>query len=270
MSIHPTAIVEPGATLAPDVSIGAYAVVGAEVVLEAGVQLFSHAVVAGRTHIGPGTRIWPFASVGHQPQDLKYAGEPSRLEIGAECMIREHATLNPGTEGGGMLTSVGDRCLLMMGTHVGHDCRVGSGVIMANNATLAGHVSVGDFAVLGGLSAVHQWVRIGSHAMVGGMTGVERDVIPFGSVLGNRAHLGGLNAVGLRRRGFDREAIRTLRLAADRLFEEEGPMPERAARLAAAFPGSDAVAELVAFVAAESRRQYCIPRTRRLSEAGEA
>ncbi|MEM7566603.1 MAG: acyl-ACP--UDP-N-acetylglucosamine O-acyltransferase [Pseudomonadota bacterium] len=265
MSIHPTAIVEDGATLGDGVRIGPYAHVGPEVRLGEDVELFSHAVVAGRTSIGRGTRIWPFASVGHQPQDLKYAGEPSMLEIGAHCMIREHATLNPGTTGGGMVTRMGDGCLMMMGSHVGHDCQVGDGVIMANNATLAGHVHVGDQAILGGLSAVHQHVRIGAQAMVGGMTGVERDVIPFGSVLGDRARLGGLNLIGLKRRGFDRETIQGLRRAYDTLFAEgaEGALEKRAEGLAAAFPGNVAVAEIVAFVTAGSQRRYCLPREAR-------
>ncbi|MEL7347797.1 MAG: acyl-ACP--UDP-N-acetylglucosamine O-acyltransferase [Pseudomonadota bacterium] len=270
MSIHPTAIVEEGAHLGEGVSIGPYAHIGAEVELGDGVEIFSHAVVAGRTRVGPQTRIWPFASVGHQPQDLKYRGEPSTLEVGARCMIREHATLNPGTEGGGMVTRLGDNCLMMMGTHLGHDCTVGNGVIMANNATLAGHVQVGDNAVLGGLAAVHQHVRIGAHAMVGGMTGVERDVIPFGSVLGNRAHLGGLNAIGLRRRGFDRETIQALRAAVDQLFADEGPMPERAERLRTGFPGIAAVVELAEFIATPSQRHYCIPRERLQGEVAEA
>ncbi|MEL6576397.1 MAG: acyl-ACP--UDP-N-acetylglucosamine O-acyltransferase [Pseudomonadota bacterium] len=262
MSIHATAIVEDGATLGEGVSIGPYAHIGPEVRLGDGVEIFSHAVVAGRTSVGPRTRIWPFASVGHQPQDLKFAGEPSSLEIGADCMIREHATLNPGTTGGGMVTRMGDRCLMMMGSHVGHDCQVGSGVIMANNATLAGHVRVGDFAVLGGLSAVHQHVRIGAQAMVGGMTGVERDVIPFGSVLGDRARLGGLNLIGLKRRGFDRETIQGIRRAYDTLFAEgaEGALEARAEALAEAFPGNEAVAEIAAFIAEGSQRRYCLPR----------
>jgi UDP-N-acetylglucosamine acyltransferase len=229
------------------------------------VELFSHAVVAGRTTIGPGTRIWPFASVGHQPQDLKYRGEPSRLEIGANCMIREHATLNPGTEGGGMVTRVGDGCLFMMGSHVGHDCQVGDNVIMANNATLAGHVQVGDFAILGGLSAVHQHVRIGAQAMVGGMTGVERDVIPFGSVLGDRARLAGLNIIGLKRRGFDRETIQGLRRAFDILFAEgaEGALEARAGRLAEDFAGNGPVTEIAAFIVTGSQRRFCLPREAR-------
>ncbi|MEM9736271.1 MAG: acyl-ACP--UDP-N-acetylglucosamine O-acyltransferase, partial [Pseudomonadota bacterium] len=213
-----------------------------------------------RTQIGAHTKVWPFASVGHQPQDLKYAGEPSRLEIGADCMIREHVTLNPGTTGGGMLTSVGDGCLLMMGAHVGHDCRVGARVIMANNATLGGHVEVQDFALLGGLCAVHQFARIGAHAVVGGMTGVEKDVIPYGSVIGNRASLAGLNLVGLKRRGFDRETIHALRAAYRALFETEGSLADRAEAVAARHPGITPVQQIVEFIRRDSSRSFCTPR----------
>lgn len=260
MSIHSTAIIEDGAVIGPDVRIGPYCVVGSEVVLAEGVELISHVVVAGRTKIGARSRVWPFASVGHQPQDLKYKGEASRLEIGAECMIREHATLNPGTEGGGMVTSVGDRCLLMVGTHVGHDCKIGSNVIMANNATLGGHVEIGDFSLLGGLSAVHQFVRIGTHAVVGGMTGVEKDVIPFGSVLGDRASLGGLNLIGLKRRGFDRETIHALRNAYRELFEGDGSLTDRAAKIGAKYPSVEPVQQIVSFIEADSSRSFCTPR----------
>jgi UDP-N-acetylglucosamine acyltransferase len=260
MSIHPTAIVEDGARLGDGVRIGPYCVVGAEVELADGVELISHVAVAGRTRVGKGTRIWPFASVGHQPQDLKYAGEPSCLEIGEHCMIREHATLNPGTSGGGMLTAVGDRCLFMMGTHVGHDCKVGSNVIMANNATLAGHVQVGDFSVLGGLCAVHQFARIGSHAMVGGMTGVEKDVIPYGSVIGNRAWLAGLNLIGLKRRGFDRETIHAIRAAYRAIFNGEGSLNTRAARVAEEYAEVQPVRQITDFILADSSRSFCTPR----------
>lgn len=260
MSIHPTAIVEDGAILGDGVSIGPFCVVGSNVELGDRVELVSHVVVAGHTSIGRGTRIWPFASVGHQPQDLKYAGEASRLEIGADCMIREHATLNPGTAGGGMLTRVGDRCLLMMGTHVGHDCFVGSNVIMANNATLGGHVKVQDYALLGGLCAVHQFVRIGSHAVVGGMTGVEKDVIPFASAIGNRAELGGLNLIGLKRRGFDRETIHTMRSAYKELFAGEGSLYQRAEEMSERYPDIDPVQEIVAFIRADTSRSFCKPR----------
>ena len=260
MIIHPTAIVEEGAQLGEGVSIGPFCVVGSGVTLGDQVELISHVAVAGNTSIGARTRVWPFASVGHQPQDLKYAGEASRLEIGEDCMIREHVTLNPGTTGGGMVTSVGDRCLLMMGAHVGHDCRVGSHVIMANNATLGGHVEVQDFVLLGGLCAVHQFVRIGAHAVVGGMTGVEKDVIPYGSAIGNRADLGGLNLIGLKRRGFDRDTIHTLRNAYRDLFTGEGTLAERAETLSAAYPDIDPVQEIVRFVRTDSSRKFCTPR----------
>ncbi len=268
MSIHPSAIVEPGAEIHPGAVVGPYCVVGAHVTLAEGVELVSHVAVAGHTSIGPRTRIWPFASIGHQPQDLKYRGEESRLEIGADCMIREHVTANPGTGGGGMVTRIGDRCLLMVGTHIGHDCEIGSGVIMANNATLAGHVAIGDSAFLGGLSAVHQYVRIGEHAMVGGMTGVEKDVIPFGSVIGNRAYLGGLNIVGLKRRGFEREAIHALRSAYREIFFGAGTLAERAAVAAEAHQGVETVARLTAFILADSSRSFCTPRDEPRSESG--
>ena len=220
--IHPTAIVAPGAELAETVSIGPYCVIGSDVRLGERVELLSHVVVEGRTSVGEGTRIFPFASIGHQPQDLKYHGEPSTLEIGSNNQIREYVTIQPGTEGGGMLTRVGDNCLFMASAHVAHDCIVGDNVIMANNATLAGHVVVGEYAFLGGLSAVHQFVRIGKHAMVGGMSGVEADIIPFGMVIGNRAYLSGLNIVGLKRRGFSRDEIHALRNAYRLLFGPEG------------------------------------------------
>ena len=200
--IHPTAIVEPGARLGEGVVIGPYCCVGGKVELGDGVRLHSHVVVAGKTTIGPNTQIYPFASIGHPPQDLKYKGEESELVIGANNVIREHATMNPGTAGGGLITRIGDNCLFMVGAHVAHDCDIASNVILANNATLAGHVAVDEFAILGGLSAIHQFCRIGRHAMIGGMSGVENDVIPYGSVTGNRARLEGLNIVGLRRRGF--------------------------------------------------------------------
>jgi len=260
VSIHPTAIVEEGARFGEGTRIGPYCVVGADVELASGVELVSHVVVVGHTRIGPETRIWPFASIGHQPQDLKFADETSYLEIGAGCMIREHVTMNPGTAGGGLTTRIGDGGLFMMGAHVGHDCRLGRNVIMANNATLAGHVEIGDFAFLGGLSAVHQFVRIGAHAMVGGMTGVEKDVIPFGSVIGNRAHLGGLNIVGMRRRGFDKTTLHAVREAYRMIFSGPGPLVERAAAAAAAHADVPAVREMTDFILADSSRHFCAPR----------
>jgi UDP-N-acetylglucosamine acyltransferase len=257
--IHPTAIIDPKARVAATAQIGPYCVVGPDVALHDNVQLISHVVVAGRTEVGEGTRIFPFASIGHQPQDLKFKGESSELFIGKNNQIREHVTMNPGTAGGGLVTRVGDNCLFMVGTHVAHDCVLGDSVIMANNATLAGHVVVGDFAVLGGLSAVHQFVRIGRHAMIGGMSGVENDVIPYGSVLGNRAHLSGLNLVGLKRRGFSRDEIHTLRNAFRLLFSQEGTMAERLADAAELFHDHAAVMEIVDFIRADSSRAICQP-----------
>ncbi|HZS83720.1 MAG TPA: acyl-ACP--UDP-N-acetylglucosamine O-acyltransferase [Stellaceae bacterium] len=257
--IHATAIVEPGAKLAESVLVGPYCHIGGEVELEDGVALHSHVVVAGRTTIGAGTRIFPFASIGHPPQDLKYAGEPSRLVIGRDNTIREHVTMNPGTKGGGMVTRVGNGCLFMVGVHVAHDCTVGDHVVMANNATLGGHVVVGDHAVLGGLSAVHQFVRIGQHAMIGGMSGVERDVIPYGSVMGDRARLSGLNIIGMQRRGFSREEIQTLRSAFQLLFAENGTFSVRVDEIAARFPDSKPIQDIVAFIRADSSRGLCKP-----------
>lgn len=259
-TIHPTAIVESGASIAESATIGPYCVVGAEVVLGEGVSLASHVCVAGRTEIGAGTRVFPFASIGHPPQDLKYRGEASRLVIGRNNTIREHVTMNPGTEGGGMLTEVGNDCLFMVGAHVAHDCRIGNSCILVNNATLGGHVVLGDFAIVGGMSAVHQFVRIGQHVMIGGMTGVEHDVIPYGSVIGNRAHLAGLNLVGLKRRGFSREDIHALRNAFKLLFAPEGTMSERLESVAAQFAGSGAVMEIVDFIRADSSRAFCQPK----------
>lgn len=258
-TIHPTAIVEDGATVADDVVIGPYCVVGKDVVLAAGVRLESHVVVTGRTSVGEGTRIFPFASIGHQPQDLKFHGEESRLIIGKNNMIREHVTMNPGTEGGGMETRVGDNCLFMMSAHVAHDCMIGNNAILVNNATLGGHVTLGDFAILGGLSAVHQFVRIGPHAMIGGMSGIENDVIPYGSVTGNRAHLQGLNLVGLKRRGFSRDVIHDLRKAYRLFFAQEGTLSERLADVAELFPDNEPVMDIVNFIRADSSRGICQP-----------
>src|SRR5262245_12932134 len=212
-NVHPTAIIEDGAKVGADVRVGPYCVVGGEVSLGDGVELKSHVVVTGHTTIGPRTRIFPFASIGHQPQDLKYKGEPSTLTIGSDCLIREGVTMNPGTEGGSMETIIGDRCAFLANSHVGHDCRIGSNVILSNNVMLAGHLTVGDFAGIGGGAAVIQFTRVGAHSYLGGMSGLENDLIPYGMALGNRAHLSGLNIVGLQRRGFSRDDIHALRRA---------------------------------------------------------
>jgi len=262
--IHPTAVVDAGAKIADNVSIGPYCVIGPDVELQDRVELLSHVVVQGRTQVGPDTRVFPFASIGTIPQDLKYRGELSKLVIGSNNTIREHVTINPGTERGGMLTRVGNNCLLMVGAHVAHDCLLGDHVIMANNATLAGHVTVGDYAIVGGLSAVHQFVRIGAHAMVGGMSGVEFDVIPYGSVLGDRARLCGLNLVGLKRRGFSKDDIDGIRKAYRMLFAEEGTIRERVEDVASEFSDSALVNDVLEFIraviSAESKRSLTQPR----------
>lgn len=256
--IHPTAIVHSAARLGQGVEIGPYCVIGEQVRLDDGVGLLSHVCIDGITSIGQGTRIFPFAAIGFQPQDQKFSGEKSQLIIGAGTVIREYVTLNPGTSGGGMVTRVGNNCLLMAGSHVAHDCLVGDNVILANNATLAGHVSLGDFVICGGLSAVQQFVRVGPHAMIGGMSGVENDVIPYGSVLGNRAYLGGLNLIGLKRRGFTREQIHSLRNAYRMLFAPEGTLQERLEDVAKLFEQHAEVMEIVNFIRA-STRGICTP-----------
>lgn len=258
--VHATAIVDPGATLGDGVSIGPFCTVGPHVSLGDGTVLHSHVAVAGRTTIGPGCEIFPFASIGHAPQDLKYAGEDSELVIGAGNKIREQVTMNPGTTGGGMVTRVGDGCLFMVGAHVAHDCQIGNSVIMANNATLGGHVVVEDHAIIGGLAAVRQFVRIGRNAMVGGMSGVEQDVIPFGLVMGERAKLNGLNMVGLRRHGFEREEIQALQKLYKQLFADEGTLAERLEKAQGAPETAGPAGKLIEFAAVPSSVGLCPPK----------
>ena len=258
--IHQTTIVDENAKIGKNVSIGPYSAIGPEVKLGDGIELISHVVISGRTTIGANTRVFPFASIGHQPQDQKYNGEASSLEIGCNNVIREYVTMNPGTEGGGMVTRIGNNCLFMVGAHVAHDCQIGDHVIMVNNATLGGHVTVEEWAVIGGLSAVHQFVRIGKHAMIGGKTGVADDVIPYGSVIGNRARLSGLNIIGLKRRDFSRDDIHNLRKAYRLIFAEEGTISERLQDVAEIFSDNQAVMEIVNFIQADSSRAICQPK----------
>jgi UDP-N-acetylglucosamine acyltransferase len=257
--IHPTAIVDPNAELGTGVVIGPYSIVGAHVKLHDKVELKSHVVVEGRTTVGEGSVIYPFASIGHAPQDLKFHGEPSELIIGKNNTIREHATMNPGTESGAMKTVVGDNGLFMMSTHVAHDCVIGNHVIMANNATLAGHVTVGDHALIGGLSAVHQFIRIGAYAVIGGMSGVESDVIPYGRVKGERAFLAGLNLIGLERNGFSKDQIRNLQKAFNELFGDEGTMDQRIEIVSGDFASDQAVMQIIDFARSKTRFPLCTP-----------
>ena len=254
MSIHPTAIVERGATVAPDASIGPWCSVGPDVSIGAGVRLVSHVVVDGHTSIGAGAVLYPFCTVGLAPQDLKYKGEPTRCEIGERTQIREHCTIHRGTVTGTGVTRVGSDCLLMAVVHVAHDCSVGDGVINANNVVMGGHVEIGPGAVIGGAAALHQFVRIGRAAMVGGVSGVEADVVPFGSVIGNRARLAGLNVIGLRRRGVDKARLHTIRAAFRLLFGGEGVFAQRIDAVQAKFGDEPLVAEMLAFATAPSKR----------------
>lgn len=259
--IHPTAVIEKGAELGDNISIGAYCVIGPHVKIGNGVQLKSHVAVDGHTTIGDETIVFPFASLGHAPQDLKYAGEKTELIIGKRNKIREHVTMNPGTVQDKGKTIVGDNCLFMTASHVAHDCVVGNNVILANNATLAGHVEVGDFAILGGLSAVHQFVRIGPHAMIGGMSGVEYDVIPFGLVKGERAHLAGLNYVGLERRGFTKDEVQALLKAFKLLFDpKNGTLAERIAKTGEDYKDEKVVMRIIDFIRAKEGRSVLQPK----------
>ncbi len=257
--IHPTAIVDDGAQIADEVEIGPYCIVGGQVKLEPGVKLLSHVVVTGDTRIGENTQVYPFSSLGYPPQDLKYDGEPVQLIIGKNTTIREHVTMNPGTGVGRKKTVVGDHCLFMVGSHVAHDCIVGDHVIFANNATLGGYVVVGDYVMIGGLAAIHQHSRIGKYAFVGGMAAVANDVIPFGSVHGNHAHLAGLNIVGMKRRGFSRQQIHALRSAYRLLFAWEGTFQERIEDVASQYGDNPDVMEIIDFIRRGSIRSICLP-----------
>jgi UDP-N-acetylglucosamine acyltransferase len=257
--IHPSAVVEPGAVIGPGCRIGPFAVIGPEVTLAEGVEVKSHAVVTGWTEIGPGTVIFPFATVGEVPQDLKFKGERTRLVVGARCRIREGATLNTGTEGGGGVTRVGDDCLIMTGAHVGHDAQIGDRVILVNNVAIAGHCVLGDDVIVGGLSGVHQFVRIGRGAIIGAVTMVTNDVIPFGLVQAPRGELDGLNLVGLKRRGVERSEITALRAAYQMLAQGEGTFLDRARRLSDE-TDSTHVREVTDFILAATDRSFLTPK----------
>ena len=254
VSIHPTAIVAREAELGAGVSIGPWCSVGPNVTIQDGARLVSHVVVDGHSVVGPDVVLFPFCTVGLEPQDLKYKGEPTRCEIGARTQIREHCTIHRGTVTGRGITRVGADCLIMAVAHVAHDCQLGDHVIIANNAVMGGHVSIGDHAVIGGAAAIHQFVRIGRAAMIGGVSGVEADVIPFGSVIGNRARLAGLNVIGLKRRGFDKQQIGRLHTAFAFLFRHEGVFRQRLAETRERFSDDPLVAEVLAFIDAPSHR----------------
>ncbi len=251
--IHPTAQIHPGAELADDVEVGPYAVIGEHVRIGSGTRIGAHTVIDDYTEIGRDNRIYQFASVGAEPQDLKFAGEKSWLRIGDRNRIREFATLHRGTADGGGETVVGNDCLFMAYSHVAHDCRVGDHVILANAATLAGHVVVEDHAILGGLSAVHQFTRIGAHVMLSGGTMVVQDVVPYAMAQGDRARIAGINLVGLKRRGFSDEALKRIKAAYKLVFRSELRLEEARERLEEAFAGHPEIDHLLAFLRGSER-----------------
>jgi UDP-N-acetylglucosamine acyltransferase len=259
--IHPTAIVAASARIGDGVTIGPYSIVGGEVVLGDRVRLRSHVVVDGKTTIGAGTDIYPFASIGEAPQDIGYRDEPTEVSVGENCIIREQVTIHRGTAKGRGRTTVGSNCFFMVGSHVAHDCVVGDRVTLVNHATIGGHVEVGDYAILGGLSAVQQRLRIGAHAFVGGHSGIAGDLIPFGIGVGRGARLGGLNIVGLKRRGFDRPTIHALRAAYRTIFFGTGSsLAERVDVVAEEYSDIPAVMMVVNFIRAGDGTALCVPR----------
>jgi UDP-N-acetylglucosamine acyltransferase len=252
--IDPTARVQPGAIVGREVFVGPYSVIGSNVVLGDGCRLVGHVQIEGYTTVGARTRIAPFTSLGGPPQSTHYRGGATTLVIGADCDIRENVTVNTGTEDGGGSTTVGDRCMLMVGSHIAHDCHVGNDVIFANNAVLGGHVSIGDFSVLGGHVAVHQHVRIGEGAMIAGMSGVHLDVVPFATAIGFRATLRGINAVGMKRRGWSRDEIRRVWRAYRALFHGEAMFEERRAAVEREFGDHPLVGKIIEFMRAPRHR----------------
>jgi UDP-N-acetylglucosamine acyltransferase len=258
-TIDPSARIEDGAVIGAGTSIGPYCVIGPHVVIGADCKLMAHVSVAGHTTIGAGCVIYPFAALGGPPQDLSYRGEPTRLEIGEGCCLREGVTMNVGTKKGGGITRVGARGYFMNNSHVGHDCLVGNDVIFATSATLGGHCEIGDFVYIGGLSAVHQFTRIGPQVMVGGICGVRGDVIPFGLVNGQYASLEGFNIIGMKRRKFTRERLATLRSFYKKLFHGPGIFAERLREVQPLAAEDPAIKEILAFIGDGKLRALCLP-----------
>ncbi|MBN9018932.1 MAG: acyl-ACP--UDP-N-acetylglucosamine O-acyltransferase [Rhizobiales bacterium] len=268
-TIHPTAVVEDGARLGADVEVGPFTFVGRDVSLGDGVVLKNHVSIAGRTTIGARTTISPFASIGGTPQSVHYKGEPGSIFIGEGCVIRENVTVNFGLVGPDPVTRIGDRCFLMTGVHVAHDCTLGNEVILANCATMGGHVTIGNNVFMGGLCALHQFVRIGDHAIVGGLCPVWHDVIPFGALREGLEGLGGLNIIGMKRRGFGRPAIHALRAAYRDLFFTEGQFAERVERVAERYADDENVMHIVTFIRERGKRRITMPHAASGADVGE-
>lgn len=259
-SIHPSAVVEDGAQLADDVKIGPFCHVGPNVKLGAGSELKSHVALFGNTTIGERARIFPFASIGHEPQDLKYAGEETTLIIGDDCLIREGVTMNPGTAGDASNTSIGNKCAFLANSHVAHDCQIGNGVIFSNGVLLAGHCKVGNHVIIGGGAAVHQFCRIGDNAFIGGLAGLENDLIPFGLAIGNRAHLGGLNLIGMKRAGIERESIHVVRSVFKHLFSGEVSLKDALSSVDPEKAADPVASKIIQFIRDGEDRAICTPK----------
>lgn len=256
-NIHPISIIAEGAKLGENVKIGPYCIIGSEVVLHDNVELKSHVVIEGITEIGENTVIYPFASIGQPPQILKYANERSRTIIGSNNTIREYVTVQAGSQGGGMLTKVGNNNLFMVGVHIGHDCNIANNVVFANYVSLAGHIKVGNYAIIGGLSAIHQYARIGEHSMIGGLSPVGADVIPFGLVSSKRAVLEGLNLIGMNRRGFDKvESLNALKVV-EEIFLGEGNFADRIRHATEKYKNNSIIMHIIDFLKQDSNRSFC-------------
>ena len=258
---HHTSIISNKAELGSNVIVGPYCIINKNVKIGNNVNLKAHVYIDGNTIIGNNCTFYPYCSIGSSPQDLKYKGEKSVLKIGNNNTFREYVTVNPGTLGGGLETVIGNQCLFMVSSHVAHDCKIGNNVIMVNNASLAGHVLLEDYAIMGAMSGAHQFCRIGKHSMIGGLSGVDSDVIPYGTVIGNRAYLSGLNIIGLKRRGFSKPIIQDLRKAYGLLFSsQEGTFSERVKEVSDEFTNNEPVKEIVNFLKGEKSRSICKPK----------
>jgi len=256
--IHSSSVVEKGAEIGKNTKIGPFCYVGPNVKIGDNIELISNIHIEGYTKIGEATKIFPFASIGTAPQDLKYKGEKNSLEIGKNNTIREYVTINPGTEGGGGKTIIGDNCLFMISSHVAHDCRIGNNVVIANNVPLGGHVTIEDSVIIGGNSAVQQYTRIGRLAMIGGMTGVLKDVIPFGLSFGNRNYLKGINLIGLRRKKYDNKKIIELDQAYKKIFSSSN-LHENLSKINGEYKENELVQEVTKFIEKDKKRPICSP-----------
>ena len=259
--IHSTALIHPKAQISHDVTVGPYSVIGPNVVIGSNTVIHSHVVIDGYTKIGVDNQIHPFSVIGSNPQHLKFSGEITELIIGNNNIIREHVTVHPGTDKNKKKTIIGDNGFFMVGCHVAHDCVVGNNVVFVNNAVIGGHVEISDFVYLGGHSAVHQFCRIGKHAIIGAGTTIDGDVIPFTSVVGSRGFLSGLNLVGLKRRSFSKDEIKTLRNVYRLLFAPEGTFNERLTEVKESYSKNLLIKEILSFLSNNSNRPLVHPKT---------